>query len=88
MSTTTWMKAPAGLLGLGGSAVSPCGGLDHRTVIGVTPAARGASFQGIGVPAGIAVRLRPVVLQDPVASYAHKSIGTTLGIHHSGRPLS
>ncbi len=88
MSTTTWMKAPAGLLGLGGSAVSPCAGLDHRTVIGVTPAARGASFQGTGMPAGIAFRLRPVVLQSPVSSYADNSIGTILGIHPSGRPLS
>jgi hypothetical protein len=88
MSTTTWMKAPADLLGLGGSAASPCAGLDHRTVIGVTPAARVAPFQGTGVPAGIAVRLRPVVLQNPVTSYAHNFIGTTLGIHPSGRPLS
>jgi hypothetical protein len=53
---------------------------------------------------GITVRLRPVVLQPstqasgqvghqggfkaPVAPYAHNSIGTTLGIHPSGRPLS
>ena len=88
MSTTTWMNAPAALLGLGGSAASPCAGLDQRTVIGVTPAPRVAPFQGSGAPAGIAVRLRPVVLQAPVAPYVHKFIGTTLGIHPSGRPLS
>ena len=34
MITTTWTKSPADLLGLGGSALRECTGLDSRTVIG------------------------------------------------------
>jgi hypothetical protein len=102
MSTMTSTFAPAGLLGLGGSDVRRCADLDGRIAIGVSPAPRVAPFQGSGVPAGgSAARLRPVVLWTRTqvdgnaideavtkASLAHNFIGTTLGIHPSGRPLS
>ena len=102
MSTKTATFAPTDLLGRGGSALRWCPERDSRLAIGVSPAPRVAPFQGTGVPAGgMAVRLRPVVLQArtqvgvgqvgntaPVAPFAHNSIGTTLGIHPSGRPLS
>jgi hypothetical protein len=99
MSTMTQTLTPADLLGLGGSAVSPCADLDHRTVIGVTPAARVAPVQGTAVPAGIAARLRPVFQGRPEVqvsawntveanTVAHNSIGTTLGISSSRRPQS
>jgi hypothetical protein len=96
MITTTWTKAPADLLGLGGSPVPECAGLDRRTVIGVSPATRVAPFQGSGVPAdGIAARLRPVYQVRPevqVSAWnttaAHNFNGTTLGIRSSGRPQS
>jgi hypothetical protein len=100
MSTMTQTLTPAALLGRGGSAVSPCADLDHRTVIGVTPAARVAPFQGTGVPAGAsAARLRPAFHTRPelqvsarntvwANTFAHNSIGTTLGICSSRRPQS
>jgi hypothetical protein len=100
MTTTTWTTSPADLLGLGASAVSPCAGLDRRAVIGVTPGARVAPFQGSGVPAGgTAARLRPVFPARPEVqvgawnsvaanNVAHNSIGTTLGICSSRRPQS
>jgi hypothetical protein len=84
MITTTWTKSPADLLGLGGSALRYCTGLDSRTVIGVSPAPRVALIQGTGVPAaGVTVRLRAQLQNE-----THNFIGTTLGIHPSGRPLS
>jgi hypothetical protein len=84
MITTTWTKSPADLLGMGGSALRECTGLDSRTVIGVSPAPRVAPIQGTGVPAaGAAVRLRAQLQNE-----THNFIGTTLGIHPSGRPLS
>ena len=84
MITTTWTKSPADLLGLGGSALRECTGLDSRTVIGVSPAPRVAPVQGTGVPtAGVAVRLRAQLRYE-----THNFIGTTLGIHPSRRPLS
>ena len=97
MITTMWTKSPADLLGRGGSAVSPCAGLDHRTVIGVTPATPVAPFQGTALPT--AVRLRPVFQAEPqvqvsarttvpVNPFAHNSIGTTLGNRSSRRPQS
>ena len=98
--TTTPTLTPADLLGLGGSAVSPCACLDHRAVIGVTPGARIAPFQGTGVPAGgTAARLRPAFQARPelqvsawntvaANSFAHNSIDTTLGICSSRRPQS
>jgi hypothetical protein len=86
MNTTTWTTSPAALLVLGGAAMRPCTDLDLRTVIGVSPAPRGAQVRGTGVPAGgTAVRLRPVVQ----AAFAHNSIDdTTLGFHPSRRPQS
>jgi hypothetical protein len=100
--TTTWTPTPAGLLGLGGSAMPACTDIDLRSGIGVSPAPRVAPVQGTGVPAGSAARLRPVVLKDGApqtvvqteigvryAFFAHNSIdGTTLGSHPSSRPLS
>jgi 1,4-dihydroxy-2-naphthoyl-CoA synthase len=98
MITTTWMKAPADLLGLGSSDVRRCTDYDVRTGIAVSPAPRVAPVQGTGVPAGgTAVRLRADLgqastqaqfeVQNP--ALAHNSIdGTTLGIHSSRRPLS
>jgi hypothetical protein len=79
MITDTWTKAPADLLGLGGFDVRLC-------------TERPVPFSGTGLPAGAtAVRLRQVAGQAgytaPMA-FAHNSIGTTLGIHPSGRPLS
>jgi hypothetical protein len=91
MITTTWTKSPADLLGLGGSAMRECTGLDRRTVIGVSPAPRVAPVQGTGVPAaGVAVRLRPIAqaARTEYQNQPHNFIGTTLGIHPSGRPLS
>jgi hypothetical protein len=94
MSTTIPTFAPADLLGLGGTDVRRCTDRDSRLVIGVSAAPRVAPFQGSGVPAGdMAARLRPVVLQNRTqvgnpALFAHNSIGTTLGTHPSGRPLS
>ena len=79
MSTNMWIKAPADLLGLGGLDVRLCG---ERVV----------PFPGTGVPAGAtAVRQGQVVdtARNTVPlAFAHNSIGTTLGIHPSGRPLS
>jgi hypothetical protein len=91
MITTTWTKSPADLLGLGGSAMRECTGLDRRTVIGVSPAPRVAPVQGTGVPAaGAAVRLRPIAhaARTEYQDQTHNFICTTLGIHPSGRPLS
>ena len=93
MNITTTTLAPADLLGLGCTAVSPYAVSDLRTVIGVSPAPRVAPFQGTGVPAsGTAARLRtefqPAGAQAQVAPIAHNSIATTLGSHPSRRPLS
>ena len=85
MSTTTWITAPTDLLGLGGSDVRQRTALDSRVVLGVSPAPRVAPFQRTAAPAGgTAVRLSPVFQ----SAFAHNFIGTTLGIHPSGRPLS
>jgi hypothetical protein len=75
MTDMTWTNAPADLLGLRGSDLLRCTERDSRRRIGVSPASRVAPFQGTGVPA----------VGTP---FAHNSIGTTLGIHPSGRPLS
>ena len=104
MSTNIPTLAPADLLGLGGADARRCTGLDSRLAIGVSPAPCVAPFRGTAVPAGIAARLRPafqarpevqvsawnLVAANTVAETAvvHNSIGTTLGIHPSGRPLS
>ena len=95
--TTTWTTTPAGLLGLGGSAMRSCTDLDLRAVIGVSPAPRVAPVGGTGVPAGgSAARLRLVFRQDvapqtavQAQTFVHNSIdGTTLGFHPSRRPPS
>ena len=94
MNTTTKTFAPAGLRGLGGSAMRSCTDRDLRTVIGVSSATSGAPLQGTAVPAGsTAARLRPEVqvsAQDWTApnTFAHNSIGTTLGNCSSRRPQS
>ena len=91
MITTTWTKSPADLLGLGGSAMRECTGLDRRTVIGVSPAPRVAPVQGTGVPAaGVAVRLRPIAqaARTEYQDQTHDFIGTTLGNCSSRRPQS
>jgi hypothetical protein len=75
MTDMTWTNAPADLLGLRGSDLRRCTERDSRLRIGVSTAPRVAPFQEIGVPA-------------VGAPFAHNSIGTTLGIHPSGRPLS
>jgi hypothetical protein len=80
MTNMTWTNAPADLLGLGGCDLRRCTERDSRLRIGVSPAPRVAPFQGTGVPA--------VTVLAGVAPFAHNSIGTTLGLHPSGRPLS
>jgi hypothetical protein len=93
MISTTWMKAPADLLGLGGFDVRPvygpslCGGVAERAVAPI------ATRQGTRVPAaGTALRLRPVTRQaighDVVITKSFENNGTTLGIHSSRRPQS
>jgi hypothetical protein len=97
MITTMWTKAPADLLGLGSSDVRRCTGM--ATGIAVSPALRPpvAPVRQSGVPAGdTAARLRPVFRQacaqvqfsGPDAALTHNSIGNTLGICPSRRPLS
>ena len=91
--TTTWTPTPAGLVGLGGSAMRSCTDVDLRRVIGVSPAPRVAPAWASGVSVGSAARLRPEfqpagVLTQAVPT-AHNSIdGTTLGSHPSRRPVS
>jgi hypothetical protein len=80
MTSMTWTSAPADLLGLGGSELHQCTERDSRLRIGISPAPRVAPLQGSGVPA--------VTVVGGPAPFAHNSIGTTLGIHPSGRPLS
>jgi hypothetical protein len=75
MTSMTWTNAPADLLGLGGFNLRRCTERDSRLRIGVSPAPRVAPVQVTGVPA----------VGTP---FAHNSIGTTLGLHPSGRPLS
>ncbi len=93
MISTTWMKAPADLLGLGGLDVrpvhgtGPCSDVAPRTVAPTAPA------QGTGLSAvGTTVRLRPVTRQpityDVVTTQQFENNGTTLGNHSSGRPQS
>jgi hypothetical protein len=93
MISTTWTKAPADLLGLGGLDVRPayrpglCSGFSARAV---APSARARET---GLPAGgTAVRLRPVTGQPighvVVTTTSFENNGTTLGNHSSGRPQS
>ncbi|SNR75052.1 hypothetical protein [Blastococcus mobilis] len=93
MISTTWMKAPADLLGLGGFDVRPvygpglCGGRAERAVAPI------ATRQRTDLPAvGTALRVRPVTRQavghDVVIKNFFDNNGTTLGIHSSRRPQS
>ena len=99
MTSMTWTKSPADLLGLGSAAVRPCIGIE----VAVSPVLRSpiTSAPGTGLPfGGTAVRMRPEVRQAGVDALAtnfvnaqpHNYIavndGTPLGIHPSGRPKS
>ena len=99
MISTTWMKAPVDLLGMGGLDVRPafgpglCSG--SAELVAVHTAAPTAPVQGTGLPAGsTAVRLRPVTRRpighDVVTTdyTTFENNGTTLGNHSSGRPQS
>ena len=62
MTSMTWTKSPADLLGLGSAAVRPCIGIE----VAVSPVLRSpiTSAPGIGLPfGGTAVRMRPEVRQ-------------------------
>ena len=101
MTSMTWTKAPADLLGLGGIDVRPvrgpglCTGVTDRaatptTVPSIVPI---ATRQGTGLSAvGTATRLRPVTGQafghDVVTTTSFQNNGTTLGNHSSRRPQS
>jgi hypothetical protein len=94
MISTTWTKAPADLLGLGGLDVRPAYG--PGLALGLHVAERAgaptATAQGTGLSAvGTAVRVRPVVRQaigHDVITNSFQNNGTTLGIHSSRRPQS
>ena len=97
MISTTWTKAPADLLGLGGLDVRPvnapglCSGFTE--LASVQMAAPTAPPQGTGLPTvGTAVRQRPVTRRpighDVVTPPTFQNDGTTLGIHSSRRPQS
>jgi hypothetical protein len=100
MTTTTWTKAPADLLGRGSAAARPDTGIEIAVRVPVTP------LRGTGLPfGGTAVRMRPEVRQADAAALVNAQIepgttasthnyiavsndGTPLGIHPSGRPQS
>jgi hypothetical protein len=97
MISTTWTKAPADLLGLGGIDVRPafgpglCSGFAEYLAAPVN--APIAAAQGTGLStAGTAVRLRPVTRHtagDVVeTTTVFQNNGTTLGNHSPGRPQS
>ncbi len=97
MTSMTFTKAPADLLGLGGFDVRPaygpglCSGFAELVAVHI--AAPTAPVQGTGLPAGsTAVRLRPVTRQaighGVVTEQTFENNGTTLGIHSSRRPQS
>ncbi len=96
MISTTWTKAPADLLGLGGIDVRPAYGPGLRSGGGDLLAARTAAptapVQGTGLPTGgTAVRLRPVTRQPigaVVVTTTFENNDTTLGNHSPGRPQS
>jgi hypothetical protein len=97
MNSTTWTKAPADLLGLGGIDVRPvfgpglCGAFAEYLAAPVNAPVAGA--RGTALPfGGTAVRLRPVTRQ-PIAHVVvtenfFENIGTTLGNLSPGRPQS
>ena len=100
MTTTTWIKSPADLLGRGSAAVRPDTGTEIAVRVPVTP------LRGTGLPfGGTAVRMRPEVRQAGAAVLVNAQIqpvttasthnyiavgndGTPLGIHPSRRPQS
>ena len=92
MISTTWTKAPADLLGLGGldvrRAYGPGLGLGLAERSGApTPTAQGTGLSAVGT----AVRVRPAARQaigNDVITNSFQNNGTTLGIHSSGRPQS
>ena len=90
MISTTWTKAPADLLGLGGLDVRPAygPGLGFAERAGAPT----VTAQGTGLSAvGTAVRVRPVARQaigHDVITNSFENNGTTLGIHSSRRPQS
>ena len=77
MTTITVNRASADLLALGVLDLRRCSERDRRNGVG---APRVAPFQGSGAPA--------TGLPAGPVPCAHNSIGTTLGIPPSGRPLS
>jgi hypothetical protein len=93
MINTTWTKAPADLLGLGGFDVRPVHGPGLFSGFAEPAVAPIATAQVTGLSAvGTPVRLRPVVRQaighDVVTTKSFENDGTTLGIHSSRRPQS
>jgi hypothetical protein len=88
MITTTWINAPADLLGLGGAPVR------SGMTVAVAMAPCFASLQGTGAPiGGTPARLREAVRQTGTQQFTHtyigtKNDGTTLGNHSPGRPQS
>jgi hypothetical protein len=94
MISTTWTKAPADLLGLGGLDVRPAygPGLGLGLHFAERAGAPTATARGTGLSAvGTAVRVRPVARQaigHDVITNSFDNNGTTLGIHSSRRPQS
>ena len=96
MITTIWTDAPAGLLGLGGTAVRPCSAAVSGSALpaDVAMIAPTAAVQGTGLPiGGTVVRVREAFPQTGTPTLTHnyigaKNDGTSLGIHPRGRPLS
>ena len=90
MISTTWTKAPADLLGMGGLDVRPAYG--PGLGLGERAGAPTATARGTGLSAvGTAVRVRPAARQaigNDVITNSFQNTGTTLGIHSSRRPQS
>ena len=69
MTSMSWTKSPADLLGRGSAAVRPCIGIE----VAVSPVLRSpiTSVDGTGLPfGGTAVRMRPEVRQAGVDAFA------------------
>jgi hypothetical protein len=101
MISTTWTKAPADLLGLGGIDVRPvfgpglCSWFAEYLVAPVDApmaTARGAALPAGGTAVRVRVRLRPVTRQATgqvvVTTNFFQNNGTTLGNLSPGRPQS
>jgi hypothetical protein len=92
MISTTWTKAPADLLGMGGLDLRPAYGPGLGHGLGERALAPTATARGTGLSAvGTAVRVRPAARQaignDVITNFFQHN-GTTLGIHSSRRPQS